>query len=40
MGAGLMGTNIALDFALSGHPVRITDASAEQCRRSAETAAA
>lgn len=26
VGAGLMGTTIALDFALAGHPVRITDA--------------
>lgn len=40
VGAGLMGTNIALDFALAGYPVRITDAQAEQCGRSAETAAA
>jgi 3-hydroxybutyryl-CoA dehydrogenase len=40
VGAGLMGTNIALDFALAGYPVRITDASAEQRLRSAETAAA
>lgn len=39
VGAGLMGTNIALDFALAGYSVRITDERAGQRQRSAETAA-
>ena len=40
LGAGLMGTNIALDFALAGYPVRLTDALPAQLERSRETAAA
>ena len=38
LGAGLMGTNIALDFALAGYPVRLTDAFPAQLQRSRETA--
>lgn len=37
VGAGLMGTNIALDFALAGFPVHITDARPEQLQRSRGT---
>jgi 3-hydroxybutyryl-CoA dehydrogenase len=40
LGAGLMGTNIALDFALAGYSVRITDALTAQLERSRETARA
>lgn len=40
VGAGLMGTNIALDFALAGYSVRMMDAQPEQRRRSEETCAA
>lgn len=38
IGAGLMGTNIALEFALHGHPVRIADSRPEQLRQSRTTA--
>lgn len=37
IGAGLMGTNIALDFAVAGIPVRLTDAIEATLQRSAQT---
>jgi 3-hydroxybutyryl-CoA dehydrogenase len=37
LGAGLMGTNIALDFARSGREVTLTDSSAAHLERSRET---
>jgi 3-hydroxybutyryl-CoA dehydrogenase len=37
IGAGLMGGNIALDFALAGIPVRLTDADQATLQRSAQT---
>jgi 3-hydroxybutyryl-CoA dehydrogenase len=40
IGAGLMGTNIALDFALHGVAVRLTDTSADALDRSFKTAVA
>lgn len=38
IGAGLMGTTIALDFARNGHPVRLTDARGESLSASENTA--
>jgi 3-hydroxybutyryl-CoA dehydrogenase len=38
VGAGLMGTTIALDFALAGHAVRVTDASSGSLERSEASA--
>ena len=38
IGAGLMGTTIALDFALAGYAVRITDANAQSLKNSEATA--